>query len=1404
MRNTITSHTFVASCVVIAAYCFIRLIPRLRRASVCSFCCCVSGALYILLFCLLSTTLFAALQKPSQSDITLRDFYNREKGVKERTDAIVDTQIKILTKSLKNIDDSEQKVKFMLRLSELYQEKARSIYFDEVEAYEKQFDMYTKEGKKGPEPKLSQDKSDEYIDKAIALYNSVLNDERYKKYSKKDFVLFQLGISFHGLTKSKEAYDSFQRLIKEFPKSEYIADAYLYVGEYYFDSIQIKSAIDSYKKVLEYREPKLYGYALWKLGWCYYNLDQFDEAIETFKQVVSFSERQEKISQENRIVLKKEALNDLILVFADVGDIDRAENYFSQVQGKDYYYRLLEKLGETFAANGESEKAITTFSKLLRKNPLYRRNPIIHKELIGVYVKVKKDREVYAELVKYARSYSKSSEWYEENSKDADAIKLARVTTENLLRKYGSEYHKTAQEKQDKELYAYSGKIYELYLQHFPEDKNAYDISFFLAEVFFYIKDYEKADVYYKKVIDDKTHDQHRIEAAYGLVLARERISYRDIEEERKSSIVKSEELKKGAVGAVVQPKEIPDKEMKLIEACDLYASLVKESTELPDILFNAARIYFKYDKFPEARQRFLAIINRYPKHDISILSASLVLDALSYEKLWDELTKQGSVFLAKKDLGDQKFKNYIKDIIEGAKFKQIFEKKDEAPGNLAQAFENFVYSHPRSRLGDKAYYNAIINYEKTRNFKKVKSASLTFLKSFPNSDLYPKVLLKLSNLRENIADFEGAAQGYEELSAKYPAHEESKTTLYNAITLRIYLGQYDKALANCDTYIKKYPQDSEIPKVHFFIAQIYVKQKNTKAAVAKYTEIINTNKDNRVALFQASAELALFYLKDGKIAEGTDYADNAKMHYQKLEKKDQNSFLTLYAELRFQVVGLTFNEFQNIKLKLPQNVLKDLLRKKAALLNTIKDSYLEIISLGEPTWGIAALYMIGYVYEDFSKTLFNAPIPAGLTDAQKEEYKLSLEDQAFPIEDKAVEAYEKAIQKSLELKVYEVWTEYSLEHLIKFKPDKFIPIPHLAELRSNYIPLFDVRIIDPKGALQYTIDPQFRQNIDMGKEYLYSKKDFVNAEKIFREVLRRDVLNVTAYHYLAYTKYLANDYKAAITLYLDILKMKPKDMIAEKNISILYFNSNNSKEALIHYRKMYDSDKSEEVILNLAELYRINHYFNESKKLMWDILINNPENVRAFDILCRNYILENNYELTKLAFEVAFRSNPNTPELEHSYSQSLIAFKNYTEAHFNLMEAYKAKKVKEVYRDLGVFNLYFRNYRQAIVYFEEYVATGVDDKYAQFFLGFAYNGEKDYNKSIQIFNTLLAAYPTDDEITYILGTWYYENIRDYGKAKMLFERVQKISSEGGMFYNRASDYLQKIEMKEKTKEAKK
>jgi len=145
-------------------------------------------------------------------------------------------------------------------------------------------------------------------------------------------------------------------------------------------------------------------------------------------------------------------------------------------------------------------------------------------------------------------------------------------------------------------------------------------------------------------------------------------------------------------------------------------------------------------------------------------------------------------------------------------------------------------------------------------------------------------------------------------------------------------------------------------------------------------------------------------------------------------------------AKAQFELIQEQLTEYDSIRFRMPQKVLAAALERKAELLKQLKNKYLDVINFGDAEMGVAALYQIGLIYQKFSKALFNAPVPKELNAEQIQLYQQELANRAAPIEEKAVEAYEKAVKKAYELEVYNEWTEKSYERLSQYKPDLYPP----------------------------------------------------------------------------------------------------------------------------------------------------------------------------------------------------------------------------------------------------------------------------------------------------------------------------------------------------------------------------
>ena len=105
-----------------------------------------------------------------------------------------------------------------------------------------------------------------------------------------DEVLFKLAYMLTSVKKEDQAREFFLRLIKDYPNSKYIPDAYLSFAEFYFNKGEMDSALRFYEKVEQFPKSSVYPYAVYKKGWCYVNLGDYKTALETFVGVVRMTQ----------------------------------------------------------------------------------------------------------------------------------------------------------------------------------------------------------------------------------------------------------------------------------------------------------------------------------------------------------------------------------------------------------------------------------------------------------------------------------------------------------------------------------------------------------------------------------------------------------------------------------------------------------------------------------------------------------------------------------------------------------------------------------------------------------------------------------------------------------------------------------------------------------------------------------------------------------------------------------------------------------------------------------------------------------------------------------------------------------------------------------------------------------
>jgi len=84
-----------------------------------------------------------------------------------------------------------------------------------------------------------------------------------------------------------------------------------------------------------------------------------------------------------------------------------------------------------------------------------------------------------------------------------------------------------------------------------------------------------------------------------------------------------------------------------------------------------------------------------------------------------------------------------------------------------------------------------------------------------------------------------------------------------------------------------------------------------------------------------------------------------------------------------------------------------------------------------------AATFYIAQTYAGFSQSLIDSERPAGLTEAEKIDYELVIEEEAYPFEEQAIAVHEQNHELLLS-GIYNPWVQKSLDRLAVTMPGRY------------------------------------------------------------------------------------------------------------------------------------------------------------------------------------------------------------------------------------------------------------------------------------------------------------------------------------------------------------------------------
>lgn len=784
-------------------------------------------------------------QGPAVPEFTADEVLEIEGAKKEIQDAVIQ-ELEML------IDDTpdsevEEKADLLFRLAELHAQQQRYHRLKSQE-YTLKSDTAKKAADKKKwktESEKSAKKSKESLLSAVKAYKRIADNDKYKNYGNMDKVLFYYGFTLQQGKYNKEARNVYDRLKNDYPDSPFIPEVYVVFGDYYFEQAGVEpenfkdhlgNAAQNYKKTLEYPKSSVYTYALYKMGWVYLNLGKHQIALETFFKVADLTKGDKKKEPLNRAAKK-----DIVRAYAEVGDAEKAHNFFKRVD-KGYAFEMYQLLGDIYIEQGKAAKAIFTFRDLMKvdakhKNVCLWQYNVAHAMMTEGNNKQKVDE--IENLVKLYGAYK--------DKKILPAAELeechdnAAAMAGDLARAYHNESMKTL----NPETLAYADRLYHVYLEVFPDAEDYGETQYYYAELLWSRAENEKnqrlqtelwenAAIEFTNVVKNGKVDGKILkEAAYAAVLGWKNALAVDPRVKAPPIDTSGKEEK------IPEPQPIPERELKMLDAFDVYIKYIKDpkDDELVGMKFLKANIYRRYNHFDKAQPIFEDIIKNHKEHETAEYSVNLLLDALNKWQKYDEMIKWVDILIE-----DKKFLEGKDDLAErlGILKNQSLRKAAEKcetnakeKGDYAlyvdcgQMYIEIFNRNVEADDADILLYNAGVNFEQGKSIGAAIQMFEALSQAFPKSVHTQKAIARLGKNYAAIAWYRESAQKLEEYAKRFAGEKDAYDAMNDAVFYRKGIGDDEKAIENTNYFIKTFggKKPAEAASAYFSLTSIYEKQ---------------------------------------------------------------------------------------------------------------------------------------------------------------------------------------------------------------------------------------------------------------------------------------------------------------------------------------------------------------------------------------------------------------------------------------------------------------------------------------------------------------------------------------------------------------------------------------------------
>ncbi|MCP8899723.1 tetratricopeptide repeat protein [Gilvimarinus xylanilyticus] len=303
--------------------------------------------------------------------------------------------------------------------------------------------------------------------------------------------------------------------------------------------------------------------------------------------------------------------------------------------------------------------------------------------------------------------------------------------------------------------------------------------------------------------------------------------------------------------------------------------------------------------------------------------------------------------------------------------------------------------------------------------------------RELPATDIAATALFDAGHAAQMAGDYAQAESLLTEFNASYPGHELG--TRLPAKLIVIYEAQEDwsqaaallseQATANSGTELGRQSLLSA--------AEYYDKDGDWQGARDHYRDYAHTYAEPVTDRLEVELRLSELYNEVGDV-QSRDFWLDRIIKTARANPTERSQYLG--AQAAATLAEAPYNRFKNIALTLP---IKQSLGNKRAALDDALAAQQRVLDFKVADFTTRANYFIGQIYTSLARDLMDSERPDNLNALELEQYDILLEEQVFPLEEKAIDLHKANAERSWG-GIYDEWVAASIDSLAKLLPARY------------------------------------------------------------------------------------------------------------------------------------------------------------------------------------------------------------------------------------------------------------------------------------------------------------------------------------------------------------------------------